>query len=208
MKFWEQGWDFSQARMKFLAGDLASPQLGFSDAQFEQLTSELDWIVHAGCEVNWMKSFREISQTNVEGTLTLLRLATLTRLKPFFYISTAGVSGMNEGEFSPVIESLNAYSQSKYAAEILVRKFHDKSLPTAIFRPSFIFGGTGQGCGIGVVNPRDFLTRFVQAVVRLGYHPSTVLGLDVVPVVSQKKKSKLWMEILIDCDRLGWQRRS
>jgi long-chain acyl-CoA synthetase len=110
-------------------------------------------IVHAAASVSFSLPLDESRAINVEGTRRMLELAELCRdhggLQRFCHVSTAYVAGEHEGEFAEDDlevgqEFRNAYEQSKFEAERLVRA-HRRRLPIQIFRPSIVVGERPTG---------------------------------------------------------------
>ena len=82
-----------------VCGDLSRPALGLSHDNFRHLAGQVDAIIHNGAEVNLVKSYGDLRNTNVLGTQEVLRLAVTngvfdwnaTKVKPVHFISTNGV---------------------------------------------------------------------------------------------------------------------
>jgi long-chain acyl-CoA synthetase len=90
---------------------------------------------------------------NVEGTSRMLAFAELCRLqgglRRFTYVSTAYVAGLHRGTYSEDDLDVgqrfrNAYEQSKFEAELVVRE-HAGRLPVTVVRPSIIVGDRDSG---------------------------------------------------------------
>ena len=95
-------------------------------------------------------AFRELSvprsyyrEVNVEGTRTVLDAAMRHQVRKFVYCSTCGVHGNVDNppaaEDAP-IRPADYYQQTKYEAEPLVLKYHEKGLKSTILRPAAIYG--------------------------------------------------------------------
>ena len=84
-------WDDRFAgRIVVVPGDLSAPALGLSGDAFDELAATVDTIVHNGAMVHLARSYRAHYDTNVGGTLDIIRLATTGRSKPIHFISTLG----------------------------------------------------------------------------------------------------------------------
>jgi len=81
--------------------------------------------------------------TNVEGTRIICEEALKQKVKKLVYCSTQGVHGDVKNppgdENSPVVPA-DYYQFTKYEGEKVVREFTEKGLPSAIIRPTAIYG--------------------------------------------------------------------
>src|SRR5215208_4368058 len=124
-------------RLVAVPGDVESPGLALSDEDRDWLADEVDEIVHAAASVSFELPLEESRQINVEGTRNVLDFALGCRVMGrFAYISTAYVAGDHDGEFGEDDLNVgqqfrNAYEQSKFEAERLVRG-HAHELPIQI----------------------------------------------------------------------------
>jgi thioester reductase-like protein len=142
-----------QDRVLPLRADIEEPGLGLDRCEREALAEQVTHIVHCAASVSFALPLEQSRQVNVDGTRHVLELAELcqhrARLDRFSYISTAYVAGRHGGAFGE--EELdtgqsfrNAYEQSKFEAERLVRA-HARGLPVQIFRPSIVVGEQSTG---------------------------------------------------------------
>lgn len=175
-----------------VAGNLAKPQLGLSNEQFEQLAAQIDIIYHSAAWLNWTAPYLTLKPINVLGTQEILRLACQPKVKPVHYISTVAVFessayyGKTVFESDPVIHSEGiylGYSQSKWVAEQLVMKARDRGLPVCIYRPPLISGHSQTG----VWNTDDFVCFFIKSCLQMGKFPDldSLNNLSPVDYVSQ-----------------------
>lgn len=150
-----------------LHGDLTSEDLGLSPTDRRWLGRHCEAVLHAAANL----SFRptpdgEPWKTNVNGTQTLLRLASELKIPRWHHISTAFVCGKGEG---PIQESdldrgqlfHNPYEQSKCEAEKCVREA--KGISATIYRPSVIVGDSRTGYTSSFVG----FYRFLELANRL-----------------------------------------
>jgi amino acid adenylation domain-containing protein/thioester reductase-like protein len=189
-----------------VAGDLAQPSLGLSDAEFRALAREMDSIYHAGAWVNFMLPYEILKPPNVLGTHEILRLAALARLVPVHYLSTLSVfsgpsinpvgangvrpstgSDPNDSAASPILESEApplgeglqvGYSQSKWVAENLADQARQRGLPVTIYRIGTV-SGSGQS---GAWNREAYVYRFIKGCVQLGAYPDMDIAWRLMPV--------------------------
>jgi fatty acid CoA ligase FadD9 len=169
-------------RAHAIAGDLAAPRFGLTEAGYARLVDEVDAIVHAGAQVHWLASYATLRGPNVRGTRALLELATTGRLRPFHLISTISTAPSDGDERArlPVEVALagNAYAASKWVAEAIAQRFADAGLPVAIYRPGMIAGHAARGHG----NAEDYLHRYADGATELGLYLDLDACLDMTPV--------------------------
>lgn len=136
-------------RVSAVAGDLELPGLGLSDAAAAEL-DDVSEIIHGAASVSFELSLERSRAINVGGTRRMLELAArLANLRRLTYVSTAYVAGEHRGTFGEDDLDVgqrfrNAYEQSKFEAERLVR-LHAHRLPVTIVRPSIIVGDRHSG---------------------------------------------------------------
>jgi long-chain acyl-CoA synthetase len=178
--------DREQARSKIevVGGDLTQPSLGLTAFTSEILLTECTHILHIGASTDFGAPLSESREINVEGTRKLLDFARQCKrrgkLQRFDYVSTAFVAGtksgsVSEDELSRNQSFANAYEQSKYEAELLVRDYADE-LPTVIYRPSIVVGDSRNG----------FTPHF-----KVLYWPLQLLSKNILPFVPCRKSATL-----------------
>ncbi|KAM3435475.1 hypothetical protein NHJ13734_005551 [Beauveria thailandica] len=133
-------------------------------------------IIYNGAVVNWHMDYDSLRSANVLATIELLKAATLSRSSPRFVFVSGGI--MADLDTSPgntmVAEQLgrsNGYSQSKFVAEAIVRRFASQ-LPSAqnrfsVIKPGMIIRTADKG----VANVDDFIWRVVATASRLQLFP-------------------------------------
>jgi myxalamid-type nonribosomal peptide synthetase MxaA len=173
-------------RLVVVPGDLARPQLGLDATRWNELAETIDVIYHNGARVNFVYPYSKVREPNVEGTKTILRLASTTRIKAVHHISTIDVlqTVMRRPlrEVEPpahAIEEVPAgYTGSKWAAECAINEARKKGLPVAVYRPAQILGHTVTGA----TQTSDYLVIFVRGFLRMGILPVFPRIIDNVPV--------------------------
>jgi thioester reductase-like protein len=140
-------------RVRALRADIERPGLGLAPVDRDSLAEHITHIVHCAASVSFSLPLDQSRQVNVDGTRHVLALGELCQtrghLERFSYISTAYVAGRHGGAFGEeeldIGQSFrNAYEQSKFEAERLVRA-HAQRLPIQIFRPSIVVGEQSTG---------------------------------------------------------------
>lgn len=129
------------ARITPLIGDLRSPGLGLSSDARARVVRETTSVLHLGADTVFSRPLPEARAVNTNGTRHALELASDCRaLERFTFVSTAFVAGRRTGcvtecDNGSAAGWVNAYEQSKYEAEALVR---ESALPWLILRPSTV----------------------------------------------------------------------
>ncbi|MEP1079780.1 thioester reductase domain-containing protein [Leptolyngbya sp. PL-A3] len=176
------------SRIVPILGDLAEPQLGIANAQFEQLAGRIDAIYHNGALLNYVYPYAKFKPINVLGTQEVLRLACQTKVKPVHHISSVAVMessayyNQRVTEDDPVDHCEDiylGYSQSKWVSEKLVQIAGQRGLPITIHRPPLVSGHSQTG----VWNTDGFLCRMMKGCIQMGSIMSDLdLLLDLSPV--------------------------
>jgi len=172
-------------RVHAVAGDVTAPGLGLSEAERFAVANRIDAVVHCAASVSFTLGLPESRAINVEGTRRVVELAERAPdLERFVHVSTAYVAGTRPGRFTEDDldrgqDFRNAYEQSKWEAERLVRGH--AGLPLTVVRPSIVVGDsqTGWTSAFNVVyHP---LQAFARGLVdTIPADPSSIV--DVVPV--------------------------
>jgi amino acid adenylation domain-containing protein/thioester reductase-like protein len=177
--------DFS--RIAIVPGDLGGTRLGLSGSIYDDLSERLDAIYHNGAWVHAFHDYHVLRQVNVGGTQELIRLAASVHPKPFHYVSTmdvfpkrlpAGARADDEDRLlanGDVLET--GYAQTKWVAERVLQLAAGRGIPSAIYRPTHIFGAT-----TGASNLADSWSRCIEACIALRAVPDFDADVDLLPV--------------------------
>ncbi len=154
-KFLEDAKTYAQrlrggAKIEILTGDIVDMHLGLSGEEYNRLCEEVTDIFHLAA-IYYLGIPRETTwRVNVEGTRNVLELARdckdLRRLNHFStcYVSGDRVGVIAEDELDLGQNFRNAYEETKFQAEKLVRKAA-QTLPVTIYRPSSVVGDSRTG---------------------------------------------------------------
>lgn len=112
-------------RVTPLRGDVCAPGLGLDAATRARLEREVTLTLHLAADIVFSRSLPEARATNVEGTRNLLELS-VSWPGRVCLVSTAFVAGrrtgrIREDDLTEAPGWVNAYEQSKWEAEQLVR---------------------------------------------------------------------------------------
>lgn len=168
-------------RVRVIAADLAAPRLGLDDASWAEL-AEVDAIIHAAAQVNWITLYGQLRAANVLGTLALLELAASGTASAFHFVSTISTAPADGDESTHLPEDVafrsSGYGLSKWIAEEHVRRAGAAGLPVAIYRPAMIAGHSQHGRS----NADDFGNRYLCGSAAMGLHLDLHHRLDMTPV--------------------------
>ncbi|KAB1990346.1 NAD-dependent epimerase/dehydratase family protein [Streptomyces triticiradicis] len=162
-------------RVTVLPGDIRRPHLGLSDGVWNDLAHELDSIVGVAAAVDFLRGYQSLRGSNVIGALTLAELAATGPPKPLHHISSiavfneVGISSMGEDDPLAHVDRLVAgYDQTKWAAEVALRRARDHGLIVTAMRP----GGIGGHTRTGAHNPQDLSSGLISAFGRFRTVPA------------------------------------
>jgi fatty acyl-CoA reductase len=110
----EAFFSYVSEKVRVLEGDVHAPSLGLGEEDLLELSREVDIVIHAAASVVFDAPLDAAVDSNVSGTLGLLRLARGWEKRPLFlHVSTAYVAGVRPGlarEEPPGSESPNGAS--------------------------------------------------------------------------------------------------
>ncbi|MFE1860378.1 thioester reductase domain-containing protein [Streptomyces anandii] len=162
-------------RVTVLPGDIRRPLLGLTEERWHTLAHELDGVVGVAAAVDFLRGYHSLRASNVLGALTLAELAATGRPKPLHHISSiavfneVGITAM--GEDDPLAHAdrlISGYDQSKWAAEVALRRARDHGLVVTALRP----GGIGGHTRTGAYNPQDLSSGLISAFGRFRTVPA------------------------------------
>ncbi|WP_108651564.1 non-ribosomal peptide synthetase family protein [Dongshaea marina] len=176
-------------RLKVLCGDLNKPKLGLEQLTWDELSNDLDGIIHCGAWVNHLHSYETLRSANVLSTLDMLELCQQGKAKQMFYVSSIasapmGDSGIQEKTVAqnPNEENgylQNGYVQSKWVCERLMEQAFERGLYGTTFRMGNITGCTRHGASNAEIN---HILNLIKGCLQMGTAPDwTEHNLDISP---------------------------
>jgi thioester reductase-like protein len=172
-------------RLEPVRGDLRDPLFGLGETAFAKLAARVDLVVHNGAQVSFALPYASLSEANVRGTETAIRLAAAGGA-PLHHVSSLAV--FEPGDFGAVLKEgpptstperlSNAYAQTKWVAECLVAEAGRRGLDVAIYRP----GGVAGHSASGAFNRSDLMVQGIRACAALGAAPDVPMSIDMTPV--------------------------
>jgi thioester reductase-like protein len=136
--------------VEVMEGDVTHIHLGLSGAEWRSLTRHLTHAWHLAAHSRLGADDQLLRRVNVDGTRAVLELcAQASQLERLVHFSSAFVSGTRSGvvleeELEAGQEFHNAYEESKFEAERLVRRSLG-ALPATVLRPSLVIGDSRTG---------------------------------------------------------------
>ncbi|HOX59557.1 MAG TPA: NAD-dependent epimerase/dehydratase family protein [Candidatus Paceibacterota bacterium] len=130
------------ARFERVDGDLSNA------TKLKELMYDCEWCFHVAASYHlWLRDYRPMYATNVEGTQNVLQAAAAAGCQRIVYTSTVGCIGLPEpvggrvspsDEVTPVREGqmVNHYKRSKWQAEQLAIRMARQGLPIIIVNPT------------------------------------------------------------------------
>jgi thioester reductase-like protein len=187
----------SEGRVRVFLGDVSARQLGLRSRAYDELSESISLIINAAGSVSHVGREEDFFRINTDSVGVLIELARRTSPKQLHHVSTVGITGHFEQE--PTLQAFseeqleegqsfpNAYSESKYRAEVLLRRAFAEGLSGAAYRVGFI--GPHSITGRFQQNiQQNYTALYVRGCVRLGfapYLPKTLIELTPVDSVAR-----------------------
>ncbi|MGK5530468.1 SDR family oxidoreductase [Streptomyces sp. URMC 129] len=133
----------ARRRLSAVDSDVRRPRLGLSAGEFRRLADRVDTLWHCAGNVSFSAQDSDVPRTNTDGTRHVLDLLTAGERAPVLYhVSTIAVAGnrLHDTLYEEAPERpggfLAPYEESKFAAELLVRRWAaEHARPAVVFRP-------------------------------------------------------------------------
>jgi thioester reductase-like protein len=135
-------------RITPVAGDLAEPRLGLSDADVEALTGEVEHFFHLAAIYDMTADDASNERLNVGGTRNAVQLANAIGAGRLHHVSSVAVAGERRGlfredHFDEGQKLPSAYHRTKFESEKLVRV--EATVPWRVYRPAIVVGHSQTG---------------------------------------------------------------
>lgn len=140
--------------VRVINGDLSESHFGLCAEDYQLLADETDVILHTGADVNLLRDYALLAQTNITGTRNVIELATAGKGMKIHFVSTLAVSGMpgdsikrkfSEDDFDYGQIFISNYEKTKFEAEQLIREFINTGGQGRIYRVSHIAADSATG---------------------------------------------------------------
>jgi thioester reductase-like protein len=139
------------SRLRIAVGDITRPDLGLAPAAADRLRAEADTVFHLAAIYDLAVAADVAERVNVGGTGNVNAfVAGFAGLERYAYVSTYVVAGrragiVREDELEHDAGFHNHYEETKYRAELAVRRLQEQGLPVTIFRPGVVVGSSKDG---------------------------------------------------------------
>ncbi len=178
------------ARISVVAGDVSVSQFGLPAETYQRLANQVDQVIHSAADVNTIATYESLRPSNVVGVKNTADFVLSGQPKSLEYISTLSVfvgtdcfqgTMLEQDDLSRTQRIYGGYAQSKWAAEILLRKLE---LNVRFYRLGLLTADTRSG----VYPKRDLMTLAIKGIVEMGALPESnnerfdTLRVDITPV--------------------------
>ncbi|HNM31499.1 MAG TPA: SDR family oxidoreductase [Chitinophagales bacterium] len=176
-------------KVELVVGDITDPLLGLGDL-YTAYAKKVTEVYHFAAVYD-LDVKRDLAyKVNVDGTQHVLDFCThCPKLKRHHYVSTCYVSGNYKGRFRETdLEKgqtfNNFYDETKYHAEVLVKKAMNAGMPTTIYRPAIVTGDSKTGETQKYDGPY-FMLKWLLRFPTIGIFPTIGKGvkntMNIVP---------------------------
>ncbi len=143
------GLEVDDPRVEVLRGDLSLPGLGLEPRTRRALAGRVDRVLHGAASVRFDQDLAQARVNNLHTTRNLLSFAHDAGIPRFDHVSTCFVAGCRtdcvlEGELDHEAGFKNAYEQSKYETEQMLRE-EAHGMAVTVMRPSIVVGHSRTG---------------------------------------------------------------
>ena len=176
------------SRVRVYSADIARPQLGLANEDFERLDREFGALVHNAANVNHVLDYESLAADNVEPVFELLRLCEGRSKKVFNFVSTLSASSTVDeagrvlelpAAPTPPIYIRNGYNLSKWVGERILERARERGVRVNLYRP----GNISFNSLSGVCQPhKNRLMLMLKGSIQLGQVPAFALNFDLMPV--------------------------
>jgi thioester reductase-like protein len=173
----------TEGRIDLVEGDITLPGLGLPASLHDDLAAVTE-VWHLAAVYDLAVPADLARRVNVDGTAHVLEFCrSRPALARLHYVSTCYVSGRYDGVFTE--DDLdegqpfrNHYEETKFEAEVLVRKAMADGLPATIYRPGIVVGDSRTGETQKFDGPY-FLATFLRRQPRVAVMPAVGPADDV-----------------------------
>lgn len=162
-------------RIGLVVGDITAPDLGLGGA--EELAAAVTEAYHLAAVYDLAVSREVGMRVNVDGTRHVLDfLARCPGLERLHYVSTCYVSGRHPGLFRESDLDVgqtfnNFYEETKFLAEVEVRRRAEAGMPVTVYRPAITVGDSTTGATQKYDGPY-YVLRWMLRQPRIGVLPT------------------------------------
>ncbi len=179
--------DSEMRKVEFITGDIAIKGLGLSFEDYDKICQEVDVIYHLAAEVNFVKPFSSLVNSNVNSLSELIAICKYGKKKILNFTSTLGAACSKDKNNNYIEDfpdktpyySDMGYLQSKYEAEKLLSEEDNRRDFVNIFRLGYITSHSKTG---SCPYKNNQLMLFIKSCIQLGVYPNLKRLLNLTSV--------------------------
>mgnify|MGYP005847714485 CR=1 FL=1 len=172
------------ARIFVVHGDITGDDLGIQEAEYNQLGTVVDLVIHAAALVKHLGNYQDFEKVNLWGTSQVVKFSLLFQ-KRMVYISSIGVSGNGQEQRGKNLVftendfyigqnySDNVYFKSKFLAENFIRNASKRGLKYTIFRVGNLTGRYSDGHFQSNIHESTFY-NIIKYIIDLQFIPAEI----------------------------------
>jgi len=188
-----QGFVFPKAlwkRVEVVLGDVSKDNLGMTEIDYNKLVNEVDTVYHCAAEVNNIKSYNQMFNSNVQSTVNMAKFVFEGRDKTLHYASTLSVYVSSDKLDNSVFGEdrlendghrlYSGYAQTKWLSEYYLNNLQEKTNNIFIYR----FGLLTAPLSNPEQRGKGFLNQTVEDLREIGSIPKSdiELSMDLTPL--------------------------
>ncbi|MFL0181628.1 AMP-binding protein [Mycobacterium sp. SMC-15] len=180
--------------VELVVGDVTKDSLGLGITDIATARRGLTTVIHAAADVRLAAPLKELEATNVEGLRKLLKWIDDGSVVPLHQVSTLAVAGtvdgprrcFSEADLSIGQRFLSPYERSKFSAELLVRSWSQRGIPSFIYRMGHVAAHSRTGAfQRNAADNRIYQTLSGYIAARCAPHlPSSTIAFSHVDTVA------------------------
>ncbi len=169
-----------EPRIAVELGDVAAPRLGLSEGVYAELAASHGLILNVAGNVSHAGASEQFFGVNTRGVAELVQLARSGAPKALHHISTTSVIGefpqgaplsaFSEARLQEGQSFRDAYDESKYRAEVLLRQAFAEGLAGSVYRVGYVAPHSITGRFQPNIQ-QNYVSLYVRACTRLGFAP-------------------------------------
>ncbi|MEY2930644.1 MAG: hypothetical protein RL033_1393, partial [Pseudomonadota bacterium] len=169
-----------ESRLNVELGDIALPRLGLSESEYAELAASHGVVLNVAGNVSHAGASEQFFGVNTRGVAELVELAGRGAPKRLHHISTTSVIGeypdgapfpaFSEAHLAEGQSFRDAYDESKYQAELLLRQAFAGGLPGSVYRVGYIAPHSISGRFQPNIH-QNYVSLYVRACTCLGMAP-------------------------------------
>ncbi len=194
--FSDEDFQRHEPRIHLVVGDAAQPQFGLAEQEYERLAGQIDGVLNSAGKVDHVGRRDDFVGPNVSAVRHVLEFAATGITKDVHHVSTRGVMGLMPGgheiftEFDDNLgqQPVNAYTDTKLEAELLLHEARRAGQVVTIYRLNAITGDSDTGTFQENIDQNAFYLQ-LRALYRFACLPQGDLRLwDFTPVDAASRR--------------------